>query len=86
MKTERIVRPFGTGQITIPAEFRRLLDIGPDTLLKVTLCEESIEIRPLQLAGQPGSLREYSSEEIEQFIAEDKLDPVTAAKVKKLLA
>jgi AbrB family looped-hinge helix DNA binding protein len=86
MKTERIVRPFGTGQITIPAEFRRLLDIGPDTLLKVTLCEGSIEIRPLELAGQARPLRDYSLEEIEQFIAEDKLDPATATKVKNLLA
>ncbi len=86
MRTERIVRPFGTGQITIPAEFRRVLDIGPDTLLKVTLCEESIEIRPLQLPGEAEPLREYGSEEIEQFIAEDKLDPATAAKIKKLLA
>ena len=86
MKTERIVRPFGTGQITIPAEFRRLLDIGPDTLLKVTLCEGSIEIRPLAIAGEAGSLRDYSLEEIEQFVAEDKLDPATADKVKNMLA
>lgn len=86
MKTERIVRPFGTGQITIPAEFRRLLDIGPDTLLKVTLCEGSIEIRPLELAGDAASLRDYTTEEIEQFIAEDKLDPLTADRVKNLLA
>jgi len=80
----KVVKPFGTGQITIPAEFRRRLKISRDTLLNVVLRKGSIEIRPLRI-GVETSLREYSREEIERFIAEDKLDPRTAAKVKKLL-
>jgi AbrB family looped-hinge helix DNA binding protein len=85
MKTERIVKPFGTGQITIPAEFRRRLGIGLDTLLKLTLTEESIEIRPVWIGEVKEPVREYSREDIERFVVEDKLDPATAAKVRELL-
>jgi bifunctional DNA-binding transcriptional regulator/antitoxin component of YhaV-PrlF toxin-antitoxin module len=85
MKAERIIKPFGSGQITIPVEFRRRLSIDRDTLLKVTLREESIEIEPLRIGEGESAGRDYSLEEIERFITEDKLDPVIAAKVKKLL-
>jgi len=86
MKAEKIIRPFGTGQITIPVEFRRRLKIGPDTLLKIILREDGIEVKPLQLEEGERPLRDYSVEEIEQLVADDKLDPLTAAKVKKLLS
>ncbi len=85
MKAEKIIKPFGSGQITIPVEFRRRLKIGRDTLLRVTLRGESIEIKPLRISEGEGPGRDYSLEEIDRFIAEDKLDPITAAKVKELL-
>jgi AbrB family looped-hinge helix DNA binding protein len=43
----RIVRPLRRGQLTIPAEFRRRLGIGDDTLLQLTLHEGKIEILPM---------------------------------------
>ena len=43
----RIVRPLRRGQLTIPAEFRRRLGIGDDTLLRLTLHEDKIEIVPV---------------------------------------
>lgn len=43
----RIVRPLRRGQLTIPAEFRRHLGIGDDTLLQMTLREGKIEIVPV---------------------------------------
>ena len=43
----RIVRPLRRGQLTIPAEFRRRLGIGDDTLLQLTLHEGKIEIIPM---------------------------------------
>jgi bifunctional DNA-binding transcriptional regulator/antitoxin component of YhaV-PrlF toxin-antitoxin module len=85
MKAERIVKPFGTGQITIPAEFRRRLKIDGDTLLKLVLRRDSMEIRPLRLEEAEPQGRDYSLEEIEKFIADDKLDARTAARVKELL-
>ena len=43
----RVVRPLRRGQLTIPAEFRRRLGIGNDTLLELTLQEDKIEITPV---------------------------------------
>jgi AbrB family looped-hinge helix DNA binding protein len=43
----RVVRPLRRGQLTIPAEFRRRLGIGDDTLLQLTLQEGKIEITPV---------------------------------------
>jgi AbrB family looped-hinge helix DNA binding protein len=43
----RIMRPLRRGQLTIPAEFRRRLGIGDDTLLQLTLHEGKIEIVPV---------------------------------------
>ena len=81
-----IVKPLAKGQITIPVEFRRRLNIGTDTFLQLTLKGEKIEIVPLRLVpkGEP-LLREYTDEEIQLFLEEDKLDPETLAKVRFLL-
>jgi AbrB family looped-hinge helix DNA binding protein len=43
----RIMRPLRRGQLTIPAEFRRRLGIGDDTLLQLTLHEDRIEVVPV---------------------------------------
>lgn len=81
-----IVKPLAKGQITIPVEFRRRLNIGTDTFLQLTLKGEKIEIVPLRLVpkGEP-LLREYTDEEIQRFLDEDRLDPETLAKVRFLL-
>ncbi len=53
----KIVRPLRSGQITIPAEFREKLGIGPDSLLQVTLMQGELRVRPLSVsdhaAGSP---------------------------------
>jgi AbrB family looped-hinge helix DNA binding protein len=82
----RVVKPLAKGQITIPAEFRRRLGIDANTFLNLTLEEGKIEIIPLRLVPPQEGLREYSAEDIQRFIREDKLDPRTAAKIRKLLA
>ncbi len=81
-----VVKPLAKGQITIPVEFRRRLNIGADTFLQLTLKGEKIEIIPLRLVpkGEP-LLREYTDEEIQRFLEEDELDPETLAKVRNLL-
>jgi len=43
----RVTHPLRRGQLTIPAEFRRRLGIGDDTLLQLTLREDRIEVRPV---------------------------------------
>lgn len=89
MREERVlsklVRPLTKGQITLPIEFRRRLQIGSDTILRLTLKGGRIEVVPLRPMAQ-GRLREYEDEEIDRFLREDRLDPRAAAKVRRLLS
>jgi AbrB family looped-hinge helix DNA binding protein len=45
----RIVRPLRSGQITIPAEFRRQLGITEDSVLQMTLKEGELRIKPMRV-------------------------------------
>lgn len=81
----KLVRPLPKGQITLPVEFRRRLKIDQDTILSLTLREGKIEITPLRPVPQGEALRDYSDEDIERFLAEDRLDAATAARVRRLL-
>jgi AbrB family looped-hinge helix DNA binding protein len=81
----KVVRPLSKGQITLPMEFRRRLKIDAETILNLTLKDDRIEIVPLRLVPQEETLRDYSHDEIERFLREDRLDPDTAAKVRRLL-
>lgn len=45
----KIVRPLRSGQITIPAEFRKRLRIDQETLLRITLDDGELRIRPVQV-------------------------------------
>jgi len=82
----KIVKPLAKGQITIPAEFREKLGIDRNTLLNVRLLAGKLEITPVAIQEQGEALRDYTEEEIESFLAEDKLDEETAAAIRRLLA
>jgi hypothetical protein len=47
--------------------------------------EGTIEIVPLRPLAPEERLREYGDDEIERFLQEDRLDPDTAARVRRLL-
>ena len=81
----KLVRPLSKGQITLPIEFRRRLKIDDQTILSLTLKDDRVEIVPLRPVPQDSSLRDYSREEIDRFLKEDRLDKATAAKVRRLL-
>ena len=49
----RVVRSLRNGQVTIPAEFRKLLGIGDDSLLQVTLAQGELHIKPLHTTERP---------------------------------
>ena len=49
----RVVRSLRNGQMTIPAEFRKQLGIGDDSLLQVTLAKGELHIKPLRAAERP---------------------------------
>jgi bifunctional DNA-binding transcriptional regulator/antitoxin component of YhaV-PrlF toxin-antitoxin module len=78
----RVVRVLAGGRVTIPAEFRRALGLDARTLLKVALVGDHIEVAPL---GGADTLRSYTDEEIDGFLAEDKLDSEVATRIRRLL-
>ena len=53
----RLVQPLRSGQITIPAEFRKQLGITKDTVLQLSLSGNELRIKPLSVvdtvAGSP---------------------------------
>lgn len=79
----KIVKPLAKGQVTIPAEFRDALGINTETLLSISLVGDHLEIRPLQQGA--GDLRLYTEEEVARFVADDRLEPEVAQRVKELL-
>ena len=83
----KLVRPLSRGQITIPIEFRKKLGIDTNTILSLALRGNKIEITPaIVLEVDEEDLREYTDEEISQFLQDDKIDRETARTVKRLLA
>ena len=46
----KIVRPLRGGQVTIPAAFRRELGIGEDTMLRMTLVDGELHIKPVEVS------------------------------------
>lgn len=50
----KVVRQLRSGQITIPAEFRKKLGIEKDTLLQVTLERGELRVRPVPIKETAG--------------------------------
>jgi bifunctional DNA-binding transcriptional regulator/antitoxin component of YhaV-PrlF toxin-antitoxin module len=71
----KIVRPLRSGQITIPAAFRKELGIGEETMLRMTLAEGELRIKPVEVSeltkGSPGlqALYEYFAPVREEILA-----------------
>lgn len=82
----RLVRPLAKGQITLPVAFRRRPGIDVRTVLSLTLKGGRVEIVPLRAVPQEEALRDYAEGEIQRFLEENRIDPRTAAKVRRLLA
>lgn len=81
----KLVKPLSKGQITIPIEFRRRLKIDDKTILSLSLRGSKIEILPLRPALREEDVREYTRDEIDVFLKEDRLDSKTAGKIRRLL-
>jgi antitoxin component of MazEF toxin-antitoxin module len=48
----RIVRQLRGGQITIPADYRRMLGITDDSLLQMSAGDGELRIKPVRVTGQ----------------------------------
>ncbi len=79
----KVVRTQAKGQVTIPREFREALGIEAETLLSISLVGDRLEITPLRPDQE--ALRRYTDQDIERFMAEDRLDEETARRVQGLL-
>ncbi|MGZ8876230.1 MAG: AbrB/MazE/SpoVT family DNA-binding domain-containing protein [Halobacteriota archaeon] len=51
----RIVRQLRGGQVTIPADYRRMLGITDDSLLQMSAEAGELRIKPIRVTGQAGS-------------------------------
>jgi len=63
----------------------RRLKIDDNTILRLSLKGSKIEILPLRPVPREEDLREYAKDDIQAFLREDRLDPETAEKVRRLL-
>lgn len=82
---QTIIKPLDKGQITIPVSFRKILNITKDTLLQAELKDNGLLLKPLKLDWKNKYVREFSDEEIKEWLKEDKLDKRTLKKIKKYL-
>lgn len=78
-----IIKPLAKGQITIPVSFRRELGIKENTLFEAELKGDGVFLKPLNLDWKEKYIRQFSDEEIEQWLEDDKLDKKTISKLKR---
>lgn len=81
----RLLSPSSKGQITLPAFIRRQLNVNSNTVLNVSIKDHKIILEPYNLDDMAPKSRVYSSAEIDEFLAADKLSPEDAEFFKKLL-
>lgn len=79
---EDIIKIQPKGLITIPKKFREEIGLDENSLARVKKEGRRLIIEPVTVISYP--LREYSKEEIEQFIKDDRLSPKLLKKLSKL--
>jgi len=83
---EFFLRVWPKGQMTIPRKVRRLFGIEDGGFISMVIKGDTIMLTPVKVEkGKQPYFREYSKEEVQEFLKEDKLDKETLAKARKLL-
>lgn len=77
------IKPLAKGQITIPVSFRRQLGIRESTLFQAEVKDDGIFLKPVNLNWKEKYIRQFSDEEIKQWLKDDKLDKKTISKLKR---
>jgi bifunctional DNA-binding transcriptional regulator/antitoxin component of YhaV-PrlF toxin-antitoxin module len=78
-----IIKPLAKGQITIPALFRRQLGVSTDTLFQAQLTKEGIFLKPISLDWREKYIRQFSKNDMQDWVETDMLDKKTLSKIKK---
>lgn len=68
--SENWIKVLGKGMVTLPADWRIKLGIGPGAMLKAKFTGDSIVLKPVAKAAP---YRIFSDEEIAEFLENDKL-------------
>lgn len=80
------IKPLAKGQITIPVSFRRQLGIKESTLFQAEVKDDGIFLKPVNLNWKEKYLRQFSDEEIKQWLEDDKLDKKHLLNLKQKLS
>lgn len=78
-----LVKILPKGLVTIPKKLRQDVGLEENGLARIKKEGKRLILEPVSVISYP--LRDYSSEEIRQFMKEDRLSPRLKNKVKKLL-
>ena len=78
-----LVKILPKGLVTIPKKLRQDIGLEENGLARIKKEGKRLILEPVNVVSYP--LREYSVQEIKQFIKEDRLSPALKRKVKKLL-
>lgn len=81
--SENIVKVLPKGLVTIPKKWREELGITENGLARMRREGRKLIIEPVSIVGYP--LREYSTEEIRQFIKVDRVNPQLRSRIKNML-
>lgn len=79
-----ITSPTSKGQVTIPSIIRKEFGIDTNTMLKFSYDRDQIIIKPVKIDEQ-NTLRQYSKNEIAEFIKEDKISQTDAEYFRKII-
>lgn len=80
-----IITPLAKGQITIPAPIRRKLKITENTIFRVEIKNGGIFLKPLTIDWRDKYIRDFSDEELDSFVKDDKLDSKSLKKIREYL-
>lgn len=83
-----ILKPLAKGQVTIPAAFRRALKLDQSTVFRADLRDRGIFLQPISTSANQWEdqyLRDFSDQEVTNYIAADRMDPKLAKAVKRYL-
>jgi len=79
-----ITSPTSKGQVTIPSAIRKEFGIDTNTMLKFSYDRNQIFIKPVKIDKQ-NTLREYSKNEIDNFVKDDKINQSDAEYFRKII-
>jgi len=69
----QFVQPTPRGQVTLPIGIRRTLAIDPSTLLDVSVERGRVVLSPVRPSVSGKQVRRYSDDEVQEFLAADRL-------------